>query len=338
MKRKQQIDPEPATVTPETKEQTMSKTQQIDPEPATVTPETKKQTMSREQQKTTELAVFDREDTESEEKESDEPSDSEISQAFENVESPLLLMPRDKVMTRMPCSVTEGTGRGLWVAMNYEEDRPLFLATYRTMPVVAMDDIRTRSLALKGAANKSGNDTPAPDRDHGRKLCRKFGLTYRNVFFEDEAKAQELQASLTGQSGRKVKKLGDRLIACSRLGLKYHRRMCATGLITVKEFSEMEALGLELLAWTVSQRQPAESDDLVRRAFTYMAESYNFIRNRAFVIYENDPSGWENRYPDLGSRLPRVKHRKTEDTKKTPSEPISPPVETITTPEEPADA
>jgi hypothetical protein len=323
----------------------MSKTRQINPEPVTVNPRTKEQTMTPEQQKTTELAAFDletAEPTDPSQAKADEPTESEISQAFEKVLPNLLSLNKDRILLRNPCSVAEGTGRGLWVAMNYREDRPLFLATYQSMPTEAMDDLYLRALALKGAATVTTEVRRAPSHKRGQTLCKKFTLTFRSVFFEDHDKEQELQEAIAGQRGRKVKKLGDRLIAFAKLGLEHRGQLCSTGLMASQDFHEMEALGLELLAWRVSKRQPIDTDDLVRRAFTYMAESYNFIRTRAFVIYENDPTGWESRYPDLASRVPRVKHRKSEEkdlqqpeeSTKPTDDAISPPDDTVASPEE----
>lgn len=221
--------------------------------------------------------------------------------AFEELKGALEALDETKLRAlRFPAS--EAASRGLWLAGNAERDRSRFEAQFTSPPLEAIDSLRKRALAVKGAeltAAKAATAPEPPDLDAARSLRRRH-LKVVDAVLDGEPEHEAAIAQIV--SGRGTRDLGSDLVELAAMERKQWARISATGLVNEAELERMDQLGVDVLRWAGRKDEPGAAADpraAERRAFTYLAEAYDLVRDHARLVYRDDPDAWQRDYPSL---------------------------------------
>ena len=231
-------------------------------------------------------------------------NDDDARAAFESLK-PVLIEMDDGALIPIRYTATEAVVRGLWVSDNAERDLEQFEATYREPPVEEIQSLRRRTLAVKGAelAEKPAASLSPPDVDRTKVLRKKFIAVERAVFLGDDEKQAELDEIEKGYGHRD---LGSDGIMLADIADQNWTAIAPTELIDRAEVDELRRRSLDVLHWAGRREGKSQSSSrlMEQRAWSYMAEAYNEIRDLAFSMYRNNKALWERDYPSLYAEKP----------------------------------
>ncbi len=213
--------------------------------------------------------------------------------AYYEIRSSLSELARDELLP-LPQDLTRSIGNGLKVASSAIGDRQRFIDVYRNPPLELIDSLRTRALALRGAAivtGSSSRERGTDDIERARKLRARHVTLIRAIFFGDETMEARLSQTVLN---RCAEQSGSALLALAALERKHWELISTTGLISVEEVAELEALGRG-----ISIRKGALRGEWERRAWTAMSAACRCVRDHAYILYCRDLMEWDRLYPSL---------------------------------------
>ena len=238
-----------------------------------------------------------------------EISAGEAIKAYRSLEDILNALLKEALL-QLRFEAYEALARALWMLTFAKKDIPLFEACYVNPPIPAINILETAAMAMSGAEFLSkGKKIPRPDMTEARGLKKKYEAIITAVFIADPEVMKKLKKIAKGRGNVNV---GTDLIAISNLILTHEDRLITTGLIVPEEVETLDKLGKQILQW--AQQNSDDADDFrdkERRAWTYMSNLYNEIRDHARLIYRKDLDTWKVRYPNL---LKPSHSRKTKPT------------------------
>lgn len=199
-------------------------------------------------------------------------------------------------------SANEATARGLWLAEHAQRDREYYVRVYKEPPQEAIQSMRARALAIKGAelATNPAPTAPVnlPDTHWAYSVRERHLHLLRAAFYQDEAIISKLDAIA---SGKGFMDLGSDLMELAVLEREKWATLATTNLVRQDELEKMGQVGTELIKWAGRKQDSRRSTtrEMEQRAWTYMARAYHLLRDYAYLFYRDKPEIWEHDYPSL---------------------------------------
>lgn len=220
-------------------------------------------------------------------------------------------------------SPEEATGRGLWMTQFAKQDKARLKALYKQAPVSIIDELESRALAVKGASLEVSavvEELSSDELFQARKQRDELLLQIQAVCFGDAEIQKELARI---RSGRGHRDLGNDLLDVATLVTqkKVWSKMKSAGFLSEKGLEDLQDKGARILRWTGRSSDPLTQNprEAERRAWSYLVEGYNLVRDYTRVLYREEPELWEYRYPSIYStRSPKKEAASPAPTTPTP--------------------